>query len=100
MGRRRGQTGAGGAVVSSISVNAGGAVRSKAEASRKNEAGQPSGKSKPGESASLTTDAAEVGHGEVGGASSEIVKSAGWIGKTPSIFLREWCTKHNRKRPK
>jgi hypothetical protein len=89
MGRRRGQTGSGGAVVSSISVNAGGAVRSKAEASKKKEEGQPSS----------STGATEAGDGRAGGASSEVAKSAGWIGKTPSIFLREWCTKHNRKRP-
>jgi hypothetical protein len=92
MGRRRGQTGSGGAVVSSISVKAGGSVRSKEDVAKS--AGEPHGKSKRSESTPSSETAANGAGGSV-----DSVKSAGWIGKTPTIFLREWCAKHDRKRP-
>lgn len=67
MGRRKGKTGRGGAVVSSLSKNAGGRVVSKD---------------------SVT-----------GGEASSSIVSAGWVGKTPVVFLREWCLKNDRRRP-
>jgi hypothetical protein len=104
---RRGQTGSRGAVVSSLSANSGGTVKRKTD-NKKNGA---SGSANAGGVDIVFENAPrrKPRHGDKGGSSSidaelaaELApppNSAGWIGKTPLIFLREWCTKNDRKRP-
>lgn len=106
---RRGQTGSGGAVVSSLSGNSGGTVKKK-----KGRGGESSGSSGAGGVDIVFENAPSRRKPRHGGAASsgeaaldaEVAaelatapKSAGWIGKTPLIFLKEWCTKNDRKRP-
>jgi hypothetical protein len=108
---RRGQTGSHGAVVSSISSNSGGTVKRKENNSRD---GEPSdagveivfeGAAPRRKPRHADASAAHEGAGSassVPGAVSTPAaepKSAGWIGKTPTVLLTEWCTKNDRKRP-
>jgi len=113
MGRRRGRTGAGGAVVSSLSENSGGTVKTK-----KKGGGGGAGLSSRQQ---LTTDDVEIefladpsrgkgrrqnggqaGSSSVAGASSSLSlpgSAPKWLGKSPQQMLREWCIRNNRKRP-
>lgn len=106
---RRGQTGSGGAVVSSLSGNSGGTVKKKKGASAG--AGGSSGaggveivfenappRRKPRHGAASGSGDVSL-DAEVAAELATAPKSAGWIGKTPLIFLKEWCTKNDRKRP-
>jgi hypothetical protein len=125
MGRRRGNTGAGGAVVSSLSENAGGTLRKKSgkdgkAASKENDLrvdmvfDSPAARRKPrhadavanstragsagaGSSTSIAYSAGGVAVPESVPGQYEGPKSAGWIGKTPVIMLRDWCAKNDRK---
>ena len=77
MGRRKGETGAGRAGVSSLSTKSGGRVLSKTQ--------------KKDDSNNKNDNNNKNGKGQV--------VSAGWVGKTPVVFLREWCLRNDRKRP-
>lgn len=103
---RRGQTGSGGAVVSSLSSNSGGTVKGK-KGGRGKGGGTGAGRDDefdfiledcaPGKK-KKTRPAAAAGSAS-GSASGGGGSSAGWIGKTPVILLREWCIRNDRKRP-
>lgn len=106
---RRGHTGSGGAVVSSLSSNSGGTVKKKQGG--KGGKGGASGSGVAGVEIVFDQSASrrKPRHADAGGSAdldAELArelapapKSAGWLGKTPVIFLREWCTKNDRKRP-
>ncbi|KAA8496925.1 putative ATP-dependent RNA helicase DHX57 [Porphyridium purpureum] len=70
---RRGRTGSGGAVVSSLSGKSGNVLKSGKDAADSSASGSASGQA--------------------------AVTSAGWVGKTPLELLKDACTKQDRKRP-
>ena len=93
MGRRRGRTGAGGAVVSSLSENSGGTVRSRSDVRNQSQAGSSNRQNNEDK------ELLELAKGNNPGASSSSANTTKWLGKTPTQMLREWCNKNNRKRP-
>lgn len=107
MGKRRGQTGAGGAVVSSLSENSGGTVKTKKGG---RQGGRQQGREDP-ELAELANPSKGKGKKPLAGASGSSTPQGGsaglplpraapkWLGKSPQQMLREWCTKNNRIRP-
>lgn len=101
MGKRRGRTGPGGAVVSSLSTNAGG----KSTANRRGRGGgdpELEALANPERKARKSGNASSAASGSQAGASGSLSASSGapkWLGKSPTQMLREWCTKNNRKRP-
>lgn len=114
MGRRRGQTGSGGAVVSSLSQNVGGTVKAKSDQGQIDSIGPAANPKRKPRHGTAATGVSATSSGEHckeepsfdGDSSSSnsyprqtLAKSAGWLGKSPVEFLREWCTKNNRKRP-
>lgn len=94
---RRGNTGAGGAVVSSLSGNAGGTVKKKKGKNGKEADGHGS------TGVEIVFEKETLGgkpnRGGSSSAPKSAPKSAGWIGKTPIVFLKEYCVKNDRKRP-
>lgn len=108
MGKRRGRTGPGGAVVSSLSQNAGGTIKNnRRNGNDQNNQNQP-GASNSGprwrrEDPELL-ELAGVSNNKNPGPSqaSSASGSAGgskWLGKSPQQMLKEWCTRNNRIRP-
>lgn len=105
MGKRRGRTGPGGAVVSSLSSNAGGTVRPNRRVGAQASASASSSRAK--EDPELL-DLAGVSRNEKGasrnadarqGTLSAPSTTSKWLGKSPQQMLREWCLRNNRKRP-
>lgn len=101
MGKRRGRTGPGGAVVSSLSENSGGTIKPK-KGKQPHSSGSRSS-SQRGDDDELNQLA---GISEKGGkgknsraTSSSASSSSRWLGKSPQEMLREYCLKNNRKRP-
>lgn len=115
MGKRRGRTGPGGAVVSSLSGNAGGKVTSnrrgggQGSGGRRREdaelaelAGLANASSKAKGKKNDTGASASAASGAPAGASGSLALPSAapkWLGKSPSQMLREYCAKNNRKRP-
>lgn len=103
MGKRRGRTGPGGAVVSSLSKKPGGTIRGRASDAHGNSSGQNSRQREDhelNELANLSSSSKKRTSQEVGSnASSSSGQSSGWLGKSPQQMLREWCNRNNRKRP-
>ncbi|CAN8061438.1 unnamed protein product [Agarophyton chilense] len=102
MGKRKGRTGAGGAVVSSLSRNPGGTIRNRGDEESR---GSSTAKSRR-EDQELNELAQLPAKGKRNAApsSSSTASSSGgpssrWLGKSPQQMLREWCIKNNRKRP-
>lgn len=101
--------------MSSLSENAGGTVKKKKGKADKAKGGQGSAeveivfekdsskrKSRPGGSSAAGSEASGAAAGsasQLPSAKSSAPKSAGWIGKTPVVFLKEYCIKNDRKRP-
>lgn len=107
MGRRRGRTGPGGAVVSSLSENSGGtistrngpnSVQSNKRRGKKDDTDEelnrladlPSKRKngKPPSSSNTASSSSQAGS-----------SSSTWLGKSPQQMLREWCSKNTRKWP-
>lgn len=108
MGKRRGRTGPGGAVVSSLSQNPGGKVAARR--------GQSSGQTEKRRAGNQKGEDEELNkladlpsnRGAISGSSlsndgvnraGQSSSSSGWLGKSPQQMLREWCLKNSRKRP-
>lgn len=105
MGKRRGRTGAGGAVVSSLSENSGGTVKSKKKGGQ--QGGRPRQREDP-ELAELANPTnwkgkkASTAASNAQGTLESLSLPSGapkWLGKSPQQMLREWCLKNNRIRP-
>lgn len=106
MGRRRGRTGPGGAVVSSLSENSGGTVKPS-----KPDKGGPSRQAiqKPTEKKGQYGDeelnklakiSSKTSASAGSSSSNQAVRpSSSWLGKSPQQMLQEWCSKNSRKRP-
>lgn len=104
MGRRRGRTGPGGAVVSSLSQNAGGTVQSRGN-NASHQTRSSNRKTKDDEElnqlANLPPRAQNsrpLDAPSAGGASASS-SSSSWLGKSPQRMLREWCSSNSRKLP-
>lgn len=104
MGRRRGRTGPGGAVVSSLSQNAGGTVQPRGN-NASQQTRSSNRKTKEDEElnqlANLPSRAQNSrSHGAPSpdGASASS-SSSSWLGKSPQQMLREWCFSNSRKFP-
>lgn len=113
MGRRRGRTGPGGAVVSSLSTNAGGKITNNSKTDKSGKPDKKSNKNKKDdeelkELAGLSNKKKQnkssnpnSGSSSTASASSSApsASTSSWLGKSPQQMLREWCLKNNRKRP-
>lgn len=109
MGKRRGRTGPGGAVVSSLSQNSGGAVKSNKRGSTQGANSNSRGNrgdddelrqlANSAEQRKGKNNQSENGSNAESGSLSLPSRAPKWLGKSPQQMLREWCIKNNRKRP-
>lgn len=105
MGKRRGRTGPGGAVVSSLSENSGGTIKPKKGQTAHSSGNRASSRNVEDDElnrlAGLPGKGGKKGAASSGTASSSASSgsSSKWLGKSPQDMLREYCVKNNRKRP-
>lgn len=108
MGRRRGRTGPGGAVVSSLSQNAGGTVRPKGDsASQHTLSKRGKGRQREDEELNRLANLPSRAHSSQStgappssaASASSSSSSSSWLGKSPQQMLREWCSSNSRKSP-
>lgn len=108
MGKRRGRTGPNGAVVSSLSENAGGAIRTnrrvgRSGTSQNSASGSGMRRTEDPELLELAQisrkgkEKRDVEYAPVSLSGPSAVPK--WLGKSPSQMLREWCARNNRKKP-
>lgn len=108
MGKRRGRTGPGGAVVSSLSKNTGGTIKTnrhegRSDASQSSASASGARRREDPELLELAQISKQGNKKREAGSASESLSAPRaapkWLGKPPSQMLREWCARNDRKRP-